>query len=712
MKKLILSLLFISSAFFSHAQQEGDYLHCGYNKAIQKLIDAGFDPEGNPDRLRFLDAVQNLDPAIFSDSYQRGSTTVYVVPIVFHIIHTGGPENISNAQIFDAVEILNRDFNKQNADTTAVVATFSNNIANVGFEFRLAQKDALGDCTNGITRTFSEYTDGSNDFEGVKDVNRNLNNSATNTTNIRFPRNKYLNIWIFNSLDGAAGYTFKPGQAPGSTYDGIFIMDNYLGSIGTGNASTSRALTHEVGHWFDLSHTWGNSNDPGLSGNCNGDDGISDTPNTIGWTSCNLTGKTCISDPSPVDNVQNFMEYSYCSRMFTNGQKTAMVAAINAGGAFNGYRNELWAPSNLIASGVDLPAVLCKAEFSSDRIVICEGESITFADESFNGVTGWNWNFTGGNPATSTNQHPTVTYNTAGTYAVSLTADDGSNNMTETKNAYVTVLPNVGTLSPPIMESFESVSSLPSNDWFVFNPDQSYAWNVTSTAAYTGSKSLKLQSASMAAGNIDEFISNTYNLSAMSAVLVTFKYAFAQKNTSNTDILKVYVSNDCGASWTLRKQISSDNLATVNPQSAQFTPTGTSQWQESQITNITASYLTSNFRIKFSFETGGGNNLYIDDINITGPVGVEDLTYDFNLSSFPNPFDGNTTISFELNNETETEVAIYDVIGKKVMVLANGNLSQGKHSFNVNGSELESGVYFVKLKAGNRATMKRIIVQH
>lgn len=706
MKKIILSLLVASFVVPSFAQSEDGYLHCGYTKNVQRLIDQGLVPADYAETLQRVEETEFFAPVNATGSYQRGSTTIYIVPIVFHIIHAGGPENISNAQIYDALEILNRDYNKMNADTSVVVSTFSNNIANVGFEFRLAQKDALGNCTSGITRTFSEYTNGTNDQEGVKDVNRNLNNSTTNTTNVRFPRNKYLNVWIFDQLDGAAGYTTTPSGAWSATYDGIFIMDNYLGSIGTGSPFASRALTHEVGHWFNLSHTWGSTNEPGVS--C-GNDGVSDTPQTKGWTSCNLTGKSCTADPSPVDNVQNFMEYSYCSRMFTNGQKSRMVAAINSSVA---SRSSLWTPQNITAAGVDVAPFLCKAEFGADRIVICEGESVTFEDQSYNGVSGWNWSFTGGNPSTSTAQNPTITYNAAGTYAVSLTADDGSNNDTETKTAFITVLPAVGTLAPPIMESFETTNSLPSNDWFVFNPDDGYAWDVTSSAAYTGSKSLKLQSASMASGNLDEFISNTYDLSGIGAVTVTFKYAFARKSSSNTDILKVYVSNTCGETWTLRKQISSANLSTSANQSSQFTPTSTSQWQESQITNITSSYLTSNFRIKFSFESGGGNNLYIDDINITGPVGVEDLTYNFNLSTFPNPFDGNTTISFDLDNEKDGEVAIYDVIGKKVMVLASGSLSQGKHTYNVNGNELESGVYFVKLNAGNQATMKKIIVQH
>jgi PKD repeat protein len=343
--------------------------------------------------------------------------------------------------------------------------------------------------------------------------------------------------------------------------------------------------------------------------------------------------------------------------------------------------------------------------------VICKGDAVDFTDMSYNGVTGWNWTFTGGSPSNSILENPTVTYDTPGTYSVSLTADDGVSNLSTTKTAYITVLDTIGK-TIPLVEGFETTTAIPNNDWFLFNPDNSTAWNFTTTAAYTGTKSMKLNSSQIASGNLDEFISSTIDLSSLSAVLVTFKYSFAQKNTSNSDIFKVYVSNDCGESWTIRKQISSDNLATVNPQSSAFTPTTQAQWQESQITNITSSYLVSNFRMKFSFESGGGNNLYIDDINISGtPLAVEDMTYDFGLTAYPNPFETHTNISFNLDNEKDVILSVYDIIGKEVMGVVNGNLSEGKHTYRIDGSDLGSGVYFVKLKAGNRETVKKVVLQ-
>lgn len=717
MKKLLVATIAFLGFISVFAQNENGLLYCGYNRYIEELKNQGFDPDHDLGVTHLEKFTENFDPTMAVGSYQRGSQTIYIIPIVFHIIHKGGVENISDAQVIDAVEILNRDYNKMNADTASVVATFSNNIANVGFEFRLAQKDALGNCVSGITRTFSLDTDGGGNA-AVDDVNRMLNNSQTNTQAIRYPRDMYLNIWVCNDLEGAAGYTNTPSNFTPPKYDGIWIQHDYTGSIGTSMVMTSRALTHEVGHWMNLRHTWGNTNEPGCDGsqagppcngddNCTTDDNVTDTPNTIGWTTCNLLGKTCSSDPSPVDNVQNYMDYSYCSRMFTNGQKTRMIAAISS---TTGQRNELWQTSNLTATGVNLAPILCAANFTSDKIVICEGDSVTFEDMTYHGATGWNWTFTGGLPASSTDQNPTITYATAGTYNVTLTATNGSTNVNVTKTAYITVIPAIGDVAP-LVEGFETTTAIPNNDWFLNNPDAGQTWNVTSTAAYSGTKSIKLNSSQIGTGNLDEFISSTYDLSSLPAVLVTFKYAFAQKNANNTDILKVYVSNDCGDTWTLRKQIASDILSSSGTQSSAFTPSSQTQWEEGQVTNITPSYLTPNFRIKFSFESGGGNNLYIDDINISGPVGVEEFTYDFHLTAYPNPFESNTTVTFNLENNIDVNLELYDMIGKKVMNIAKGNLSSGQHSYTINGNELASGVYFVKMKAGNREQVMKVIVQ-
>lgn len=199
---------------------------------------------------------------------------VYVIPVVWHILHQEGPENISDAQIFDAMYVLNRDYSKMNADIIEVVEGFDTIIANVKIEFRLATKDFLGNCTNGIERISTIET-----YQGNNGSKEHL-----------WPRERYLNIWTTKriGLAGAAGYSQNPPDVIdtyGARADGVILIHSYIGRIGTGNENNSRALTHEVGHWLNLDHTWGGTNDPEVACGTEGD-GVADTPITAGHDNC------------------------------------------------------------------------------------------------------------------------------------------------------------------------------------------------------------------------------------------------------------------------------------------------------------------------------------------------------------------------------------------------------------------------------------------
>ncbi|MCB0782274.1 MAG: hypothetical protein KDC03_22530, partial [Flavobacteriales bacterium] len=500
-----------------------------------------------------------------------------------HIIHNNGPENITDEQIEDAVRVLNDDFNKQNADWDNVNPAFANLVADVGIEFRLARTDPDGNCTRGITRTLSPLT-----YQGDQDM-KDL---------IQWPRNMYLNVWVAASADGAAGYTFRPGsvsQSWSASWDGIVLLHNYTGSIGTSAPSRSRTLTHEVGHWINLAHTWGSTNEPALTSNCNSDDQVSDTPNTIGWTSCNINGSTCGS----LDNVENYMEYSYCSKMFTEGQRTRMLAALTSGVA---QRSSLWQPSNLSATGVLAADQLCAAEFSSNFTVVCAGDSVRFQDESYFGVTGWTWDLPGASPNNSMDEDPVVVYSTPGVYPVTLTVTDGSNSVSTTRNDHIVVLPSTGQVAP-FVEGFETVTTLPNSDWLVIDASGNAAFEATSLASFTGSRSLRLDNYLGATGDRDELISAPIDLSNSTAVTLSFRWSFAQRSADDDDVLQVYISQDCGNTWALRKNMrASTTLTTAGITSGYFVPNDPSDWGYLGVTSINFVYQVPDFRFKFVFE--------------------------------------------------------------------------------------------------------------
>ncbi len=643
---------------------------------------------------------------------QKQQGTVYTFPVVFHVLHNDGAENISNEQIIDAVSILNRDYRLQNTDANNVAAAFQGMPSDVEIEFLLATKAPNGTCFNGITRTSSPLSlDGSNGQDQIQAIV-----SGNDVYQGNWPGDEYLNIYVVAEAGGAAGYTTTPSMwSQSSMYNGIWLLHNYTGSIGTSSTYASRALTHEVGHWLNLSHTWGPNNNPGNSASCNDDDQVSDTPNTIGVTACNLNENSC----GPLANVQNYMDYSYCSKMFTQGQVDRMRAA-----ATSSIRDNHWSTSNLNAVGAVSNPPLCKAEFSTTRFTVCQGETLDFTDESFNGaISSWSWTFDGGTPSTSSDQNPSVTYNTPGTHNVILNVSDGSTSLTETKIGYITVAPSTGN-NLPIFEGFENASSIPNSDWQVENFDGGTTWQVTSAAADLGTKSVKLNNYSNSEeGDNDELISMPYDLSNMASVTMTFSYAFAQKSTANTDKIQILASDDCGASWSVRKSIPASQMSTTGGStvSGNFTPTS-SQWKDITITSIVGGFLTDGFKYKFVFTSGKGNNFYLDNINIYGtdtlgnqvgsPTSIKEFINENNVNVYPNPATDNISIAVDLANRQEAfSVGIYDLLGKKVLSVFEGNEIEGQHIYNVSTKSLSSGMYLILIDNENSVVTQKLIIK-
>ena len=347
-----------------------------------------------------------------SRNKKRG--TIYTIPLVFHVLHNGGSENISDAQIFSALTILNTDYRLKNTDANDVEPEFSGMPADVEFEFALATIAPNGACFNGITRTFTSdtTTDGNQQLQLIK--------TGNNVYKGEWSGNQYLHIYVVKTTQYGAGYTFNPFGSGKSMSNGIWISNDYVGNIGTSTSFHSRALTHEIGHFFNLMHTWGGTNSPGVA--C-GDDDVTDTPETKGSaTYCPLNDNSC----GVKANVENYMDYSYCSKMFTPGQADRMRTAVLSS---VGGRNNLWSSDNLAAVGVTNPP-LCSANFSPSSTQVCSGNTVTFSDLSYNAPTTWNWSFPGGTPSSSSDQNPTVTYTTPGKYSVSLTVS--SNGVTKT----------------------------------------------------------------------------------------------------------------------------------------------------------------------------------------------------------------------------------------------------------------------------------------
>ena len=518
-------LLFSTSTVWSQINEQ-ETTPCGTNEVMDQFL------LENPE----MESIIKADEQYLEEFTQQfinskiADDTVYI-PVVFHIIHMNGPENISSDIVHESIARLNIDYQAQNADTTSVVEPFKSLIPVTNIFFRLATKDPDGNCTSGITRTFSPETE--------------IGEQPTLGLLIQWPRNKYLNIWSVINADGAAAYSYYPSMVHSNpTYDGIVCGYNNLGA-------NQRVLTHEVGHWINLKHVWGDSNNPELPGNCAQDDLVNDTPLCIGnLFTCNLSYESCGS----LDNVQNYMNYSTCARNFTQGQSDRMHGALDSPIA---QRNNLWTESNLAATGTDVEPTLCAADFYTEKTTVCINEEIEYYDDSYNGlISTWNWTFEGGTPATSDVENPVITYAEGGTYNVTLTVSDGVNEETTVKTNFIEVLPSG--VEIPYNETFETVTSFPSDDWFISSIDDT-EWEMTDEAAAVGTKSAFLHNSIQSEDEIDRLTYSTVDLSSFSAeedtVVISFKFAYAKKTDDDHDVLKLGITRNCADSWIIKKRL-------------------------------------------------------------------------------------------------------------------------------------------------------------
>lgn len=316
MIRLLPILLLVLSPIFSFAQSHSHTEKCGTTIMMNKRFEAH--PELKAKRAK----AQQLAKNWMNQPQQFKTQAVITIPVVVHVLYKNAAQNISDAQIQSQIDVLNADFRKMNTDFLfSTPAAFRPFAADCEIEFCLAKIDPDGNNHTGITRTSV-----ANNFSISDDYYRSSNGGKAPWDNT-----KYMNIWVGNLTNvGLLGFATPPGSTFGNG-DGMVVDDQAFGTVGTAATNQpndmGRTATHEVGHYFNLEHVWGNN------GGCVDDDFAADTPSQDGPTwGCPTFPVTdvCSSSGNGVMYC-NYMDYcdDACLTMFTSDQKTIMLAAIN-----------------------------------------------------------------------------------------------------------------------------------------------------------------------------------------------------------------------------------------------------------------------------------------------------------------------------------------------------------------------------------------------
>jgi len=307
MKKILISLCVAGFAFLSNAQRT-----CHTMDNHERLLQE--DPEYGPR----LQEVETFTQKAISKGRIDLEKAVVTIPVVVHVLYNTSAQNVSDAQIQSQLTVLNNDFRKLNSDASLIPSVFTGVSADAEINFCLATVAPNGTATTGIIRRQTSVTS----FSANDAMKYDAQGGST-----AWPAGSYLNIWVCNLGGGLLGYAQFPGGAAAT--DGVVINFTAFGTTGTAQApyNKGRTATHEVGHWLNLRHIWGDAS-------C-GSDLVSDTP--VHQTS----NSGCPSYPkantcgTSAEMTMNYMDYTddACMYMFTSGQKSRMQALFLSGGA-------------------------------------------------------------------------------------------------------------------------------------------------------------------------------------------------------------------------------------------------------------------------------------------------------------------------------------------------------------------------------------------
>lgn len=642
MKKSIVMMLSCTMLAGSMMAQSS-YHRCSSNEVYQDMLQA--DPNFAANRI----AIEAQTQKWINTHAGASAQAVITIPVVVHVVYNTTAQNISDAKIQAQINQLNLDYSRTNADAGNTPSAFSGLAANTQIQFCLAQRDPSGNATSGIVRKSTTVSSFS--------TNNNVKRSA-NGGDDAWPSSSYLNIWSCNLSGGVLGYAQFPGGS--ASTDGVVLLYSSIGSAASpGTASPynlGRTATHEVGHWLNLYHIWG---DDGTA--CTGSDQVSDTPNQAdeNYGCPSFPTVSCSNGPNG-EMYMNYMDYTddACMNMFTTGQATRMTATLNGtraslqtslgcvpptGGGTCGT------PSGLASSSVTTTtatiswnAVSGATSYNVQYRVVGAASWIsttsTTASKALTGLTAsTNYEFQAQSVCSGGNS----SFSSSGTFTTSsISTCSDANEPNETRTAGKTIATN--TYIPGL------ISSTTDNDYFKFTTTSPNTYIQVTLTNLPADYDLRLYNSSgttLATSQLGGTSSETIKRNTTSA---------------GTYYLRVWGYN--GA------------------------------YSTTQCYNLRVSTASSAFRV-------GAENQTIGDV-----------AKENGFSIVPNPVKNNATVYMTIDNASIAQLKVTDLTGR-VIKFNTVLMNEGVNKFDVDVAGFANGIYVMEIKNGDVVSSQKFVIE-
>ncbi len=602
----------------------------------------------DPDRALRLQDIDDFTDHFVTTFDASAERAVVTIPVVVHVVYKTSAQNISDALINAQIAQLNADYARTNSDAGNTPSVFQGVSVNTNIQFCLAQRDPNGAATTGIVRRSTTVTSFS-DNDAVKSTSSGGDNA--------WPASSYLNLWVCNLGGGLLGYAQFPGGA--ASTDGVVVLYSSVGSLSTPGSAVpynyGRTATHEVGHWLNLRHIWGDAS-------C-GNDQVSDTPtqSTSNGGCPSFPHVTCSNGPNG-DMFMNYMDYTDdgCMNNLTAGQSARMNALFVSGGSRASIASSLGCQPPTGGTTCNTPSGLAAGSITSSSASISWGATA--------GAVSYNLQYKLGTA---------TTWSTVNTTSTSYTLSGLTSGTPY--NAQVRTVCGGGS--------------------------SAYSSAITFTTTTTGGGCSDTWESNNTSGTAKTIGVNTDITAAIGSSTDIDWYKFT--NSSTASKIKINLTN-LPADYDVKLYRGTSTLLGTGQNGGT-----TSEQLISNTTTVSTYYIrvygyngaysaTSCYTLRASTQSANWRE-------IDGGAFPEEVTGDL-LNIYPNPTSDKLNVDYLATGDHAVSVDVVDMAGR-VVLSSQQAVPNGPSTFGLALGRFDNGLYFLRITDGDQVMQKRFMVQ-